>query len=165
MWCWFQVHSKVIQLYIHILQILSPYRLLQDTEQSPLRYTVGPCWLSLLNIAVSHTNFNLHTQEWPYGWVFQRPGSAALGSSPPGPAAQFTCAGRGPRRGVVAWWAERGRGLAPWAHPPALRPHLTAGRLQGGGFTSPEGPLPSPRSCRLCLVPSTDARRFSGAGI
>ena len=50
MWCWFQVHSKVIQLYIHILQILSPYRLLQDTEQSPLRYTVGPCWLPVLYI-------------------------------------------------------------------------------------------------------------------
>ena len=38
-------------LYI-LFQILFPFRLLRDIEQSFLCYTVGPCWLSILNIAV-----------------------------------------------------------------------------------------------------------------
>ena len=40
-------------IYIHILfHILFHYGLLQDIEYSSLCYTVGPCWLSLLNIVV-----------------------------------------------------------------------------------------------------------------
>ena len=50
------MQSRVIQLYVYMLsilfQILSPFRLLQSTEQSSLCYTVRPCWLSSLNIAV-----------------------------------------------------------------------------------------------------------------
>ena len=34
-----------------VFQILFPFRLLQNTEQSSLCYIVGPCWLSVLNIA------------------------------------------------------------------------------------------------------------------
>ena len=68
----FWVHSKVnmfyicvcmsyiyvcvclIHIYIYILfQILFPLKLLQSTEQSSLCYTVGPCWLSILNIPES----------------------------------------------------------------------------------------------------------------
>ena len=42
-----------IYIYIYILyQILLPRRLLQNIVQSSLCYTVGPCWLSILNIAV-----------------------------------------------------------------------------------------------------------------
>ena len=60
----FQVYSKVnivyiyniyyiYYIYIYILfQILFPFKLLQSIEQSSLCYTVGPCWLSILNIAV-----------------------------------------------------------------------------------------------------------------
>ena len=51
------MYSKVIQLYIYIhvsilFQILFPFRLFQNIEQSFLCYTVGRCWLSILNIAV-----------------------------------------------------------------------------------------------------------------
>ena len=43
----------VIHIHVSILfQILFPFRLLQNTEQSALCYTVGPCWLSILNIVV-----------------------------------------------------------------------------------------------------------------
>ena len=62
MLCEFQVYSNVIQgcvcvcvcihiyinIYIYLIynvlfQVLFHYRLLQDIEYSPLRYTVGPC--------------------------------------------------------------------------------------------------------------------------
>ena len=47
-----QSHS-VIHIHTSILfQILFQFRLLQDTEQSSLCYTVGPCWLSILNFSV-----------------------------------------------------------------------------------------------------------------
>ena len=40
--------NSVIHIHISILfQILFPFRLLQDIEQSSLCYTVGPCWLSV----------------------------------------------------------------------------------------------------------------------
>ena len=42
----FQVHSKVIQLFIYtyiIFKIIFHYRLLQDIEYSSLCYKVGPC--------------------------------------------------------------------------------------------------------------------------
>ena len=50
------MYSTVIQLYIlHVsilFQILFQFRFLQNSEQSSLCSTVGPCWLSILNIAV-----------------------------------------------------------------------------------------------------------------
>ena len=48
-----QQSDSVIHINVSIhFQILFPFRLLQNTEQSSLCYTVGPCWLSILNIAV-----------------------------------------------------------------------------------------------------------------
>ena len=45
--------DSVIHMHVSVLfQILFPFRLLQNTEQSSLCYTVGPCLLSILNIAV-----------------------------------------------------------------------------------------------------------------
>ena len=63
--CWFQVHSKVIEFYIHIyiyiyiyththkyvsilFQAVFPYRLLQNIEHSSLCFTEGLCQLSIL---------------------------------------------------------------------------------------------------------------------
>ena len=37
---------------IHILAFIHPHPSTQDVEQSSLRYTVGPHWLSILNTAV-----------------------------------------------------------------------------------------------------------------
>ena len=53
-----QLYSRVIQLYIHMLSILFPIRLLQSVEQSSLHPTVGPCWVSVLNRAVATQPFN-----------------------------------------------------------------------------------------------------------
>ena len=48
-----QQSDSVIHIHVSLLfQILFPIRLLQNIEQSSLCYTVGPCWLSILNIAV-----------------------------------------------------------------------------------------------------------------
>ena len=48
-----QQSDSVIHIHVSILfQVLFPFRLLQNTEQSSLCYTVGPCCLSILNIAV-----------------------------------------------------------------------------------------------------------------
>ena len=48
------MYNEVVQLYnIHgsiLFQILFPFRLFQNIEQSSLRCIVGPCWLSILNI-------------------------------------------------------------------------------------------------------------------
>ena len=38
--------------YIHSFSSSFPLRLLQNIKQSSLCYTVGPCWLSVVNIAV-----------------------------------------------------------------------------------------------------------------
>ena len=38
--------------FYSFFQSLLPFRLLQTIKQSSLCYTVGPCWLSILNIAV-----------------------------------------------------------------------------------------------------------------
>ena len=41
--------DSVEHIHVSILfQILFPFRLLQNIEQSSLCYTVGPCWLSIL---------------------------------------------------------------------------------------------------------------------
>ena len=48
-----QQSDSVIHIHVSILfQILFPFRLLQNIEQSSLCYTVGPCLVSILNIAV-----------------------------------------------------------------------------------------------------------------
>ena len=48
-----QQSDSVIHIHVSILfQILFPFRLLQNIEQNSLCYIVGPCWLSVLNIAV-----------------------------------------------------------------------------------------------------------------
>ena len=45
-------------MYVFILfQIVFPIRLLYNIEQSSLCYTVCPCWLSILNIAVCTCQF------------------------------------------------------------------------------------------------------------
>ena len=44
-----QQSDSFIHTYISIFfQIYFPYRSLQNTEDSSLCYTVGPCWLSIL---------------------------------------------------------------------------------------------------------------------
>ena len=48
-----QQSDFVIHIHVSILfQILLTFRLLHDIDQSSLNYAVGPCWLSILNIAV-----------------------------------------------------------------------------------------------------------------
>ena len=48
-----QESDSVTHIHVSILfQILFPFSLLQNIEQSFLCYTVGPCWLFILNIAV-----------------------------------------------------------------------------------------------------------------
>ena len=65
-----QQSDSVIHIHVSILfQILLPSRLLHNIEQSSLCYTVGPCWLSILNIAV---------------WTCQFP-TPNLSSPPPSP--------------------------------------------------------------------------------
>ena len=55
-------------VHIHV-SILFPVRLLQNVEQSSLGYTVGPYWLSVLNIVV-------------YICAFQTPNLSPLPSFP-----------------------------------------------------------------------------------
>ena len=48
-----QQRDSVINIHVSILfKIFFPFSLLQNTEQSSLCYTVGSCWLSILNIAL-----------------------------------------------------------------------------------------------------------------
>ena len=58
----FQVQrDSVIHIPVSILfQILSPFRLLQNIEQSSLCYAIGPCWLFILNIVCVYANTKLH---------------------------------------------------------------------------------------------------------
>ena len=56
-----QQSDSVIHIHVFILfQILFPFRLLHNIEQSSLYYTVGHCWLSILSMVVctcqSHTS-------------------------------------------------------------------------------------------------------------
>ena len=49
-----QQSDSLIHIHVSILfQILFPFRLLHNIEQSSLCYTVDPCWLFILNMAVS----------------------------------------------------------------------------------------------------------------
>ena len=53
-----QQNDSVIHIHVSILfQILFPFGLLHNFEQSSLCYTVGPCWLSILNTAVCTCQF------------------------------------------------------------------------------------------------------------
>ena len=46
-----QQSDSVIHVHVSILfQVLFPFRLLQNIEQSSLGYKVGPCWLYILSI-------------------------------------------------------------------------------------------------------------------
>ena len=50
----FSTHTHT-HTHIHVsilFQIIFPFKLLQNIEQHSLCYTVGPCWLSISNIAV-----------------------------------------------------------------------------------------------------------------
>ena len=46
----FQVYSGVFSYTYNLFQILFPFTFLQNIEHSSLCYTVGLCWLSILNI-------------------------------------------------------------------------------------------------------------------
>ena len=53
-------HCLLRALYIHVSifpQVPLPSRLPHNIEQSSMCYTVGPCWLSILNIAVCVYDF------------------------------------------------------------------------------------------------------------
>ena len=57
----------LLNIYI-FFQILSPFRLLHDLEQNSLWQTVGPCWLLILNLAVSTCQSqtpSVPTPHWP----------------------------------------------------------------------------------------------------
>ena len=43
-----QTSDSVIHIYVSVYQILFPFRLLHNIEQSSLCYTVGPCCLFIL---------------------------------------------------------------------------------------------------------------------
>ena len=62
-----QQSNSVIHIHISILlQILFPFRLLQNTEQSSPYYTVGPFWLSILNIAVCTCQYQTPNLSLPH---------------------------------------------------------------------------------------------------
>ena len=69
-----QESDLVIHTHVSILfQILFPFRLLQNIEQSSLWHTVSPCWFSVLTVAVctcqSETPnlFHLSPKSFPIG--------------------------------------------------------------------------------------------------
>ena len=47
-----QQTESIMHIRASFFQILFPFRLLENIEQDSLCYTVGPCWLSILNIVV-----------------------------------------------------------------------------------------------------------------
>ena len=64
-----QQSDSVIHIRISILlKILFPFKLLYNIEQTSLCYTVGPCWLSILNIAVCTCQKSLK-EEVKYAYV------------------------------------------------------------------------------------------------
>ena len=71
-----QVHTKVIQLYIHtciIFQIIFHYRLLQDIDYSALCYTVNLCCFCFQLLSF--------VQSLSRVWLFVTPWAAALQAS------------------------------------------------------------------------------------
>ena len=63
-----QQSDSVIHIHVSILfQILFSFRLLQSIQQRSLCYTVGPCWLSILNIALCvHVSPKLAIYPFPH---------------------------------------------------------------------------------------------------
>ena len=62
-----QQSDSVIHMHVSILfQILFPFRLFQNIEQNSLCYTVGPCWLSILNTVTCTTVFFIETGILPF---------------------------------------------------------------------------------------------------
>ena len=60
-----QQRDSVIHIRVSILfQILSPFRLLHNIEQSSLCYSIGPCWLFILNKA--ECVYQSHTPQLSY---------------------------------------------------------------------------------------------------
>ena len=55
---WQQSAQWYINVFV-LFQILFPFRLLQNIEQISLCGTEGPCWLSILNVAVSIRQFQI----------------------------------------------------------------------------------------------------------
>ena len=48
-----QQSDSLVRIHAFLLcEVLFPYRLFQNIAQSSLYYTVGPCWSSILNIAM-----------------------------------------------------------------------------------------------------------------
>ena len=61
-----QQSESAIHIHVSILfQILFPFRLLLNIEQRSLCYTVGPCWLSILNIVVRTCQFQTSNLSLP----------------------------------------------------------------------------------------------------
>ena len=73
-----QQSNSVIRIHVAILfQIFCPFGLLQNIEQHSLCYTVGPCWLSILNIVVCTSEKAMVTHSstlaWKIAWM-EEPG-------------------------------------------------------------------------------------------
>ena len=69
----FQVHSKVIQLYIYtyiITEIIFLYRLLQDIDYGSLCYTVKACYL-----------MHLYFFNWKYSTLLILPQASGISMS------------------------------------------------------------------------------------
>ena len=74
--------NSVVHVSI-LFQILSPFRLLQSVEQSYLCYTVGPCWLFILNIVMCTHGFPGGSEDKASACSAGDPGSIpGLGRSP-----------------------------------------------------------------------------------
>ena len=79
-----QQSDSVIHTHISILfQVLFPFRLLQNIEQSSLCYTVGPCWLSILNLCiyVKFIVMKINSGEFKAGCIYSGLGMSKLGMS------------------------------------------------------------------------------------
>ena len=79
-----QKSDSVVRIHASILfQVLFPFRLLQNIEQSSLCYTVGPCWLSILNLCV-YVKFivmKINSGEFKAGCIYSGLGMSKLGMS------------------------------------------------------------------------------------
>ena len=63
-----QQGDSIVHIHVSIpFQFLFPLRLLQKTEQSSLCYPIGPCWSSILNIAVCVCQFQAPNLSLPFG--------------------------------------------------------------------------------------------------
>ena len=60
-----QRDTAVHTLVSILLQTPLPFRLPHNIEQSSLCYSVGPCWLSILNTVYVHVDFKLPNYPFP----------------------------------------------------------------------------------------------------